>query len=107
MLMENWIPILETYKPTFANSVIFQELTLGAIAPHFEGLASILSKLCCNVRNILFSSDTVCCYISGLRMLDLEPKEISLDVDTRWLGNASCVLVVSSIMGVSFPVQVL
>jgi hypothetical protein len=105
--MENWIPILETYKPTFANSVIFQELTLGAIAPHFEGLASILSKLCCNVRNILFSSDTVCCYISGLRMLDLEPKEISLDVDTRWLGNASCVLVVSSIMGVSFPVQVL
>ncbi|KAG0592509.1 hypothetical protein KC19_1G258200 [Ceratodon purpureus] len=78
MLMENWAPYLETYKPAFANSVVFQELTLGSIAPHFE----------------------------GLRMLDLEPKEISLDVETRWLGNASCILIVSSIMGVSFPVQV-
>ena len=40
-------------------------------------------------------------------MLDLEPQEISMDVNTRWLGNASCILGVSSIMGVSFPVQVL
>lgn len=38
-------------------------------------------------------------------MLELEPKGISMDVDTRWIGNASCVLEVSSIVGVSFPVQ--
>lgn len=40
-------------------------------------------------------------------MLDLEPKEISIDMDLHWIGNASCILGVSSIMGVSFPVQVL
>lgn len=44
MLMENWTPYLETYKPAFANSVVFEELTLGSIAPHFEGLASTLSN---------------------------------------------------------------
>lgn len=40
-------------------------------------------------------------------MLDLEPKEISIDMDLHWIGNASCILGVSSIMGVSFPVQVI
>jgi len=43
----------------------------------------------------------------GLRMLDLEPEEISIDMDLHWIGNASCILGVSTIMGVSFPVQVL
>lgn len=40
-------------------------------------------------------------------MLELVEKEISMDVDTRWYGNASCILTVGTIMGVSFPVQVL
>lgn len=78
MLMEQWQPYLDNYKPAFANFVCFQELTLGTVAPQSE----------------------------GLRMLDLEPKEISIDMDLHWIGNASCILGVSSIMGVSFPVQV-
>lgn len=36
----------------------------------------------------------------------MDPKEISTDVNTRWFGNASCTLSVSTIMGVSFPLQV-
>ncbi|XP_024382750.1 synaptotagmin-5 isoform X4 [Physcomitrium patens] len=78
ILLKDWEHRLETFKPAFANSVRVQELTLGSVAPNLE----------------------------GLRMLELEPKGISMDVDTRWIGNASCVLEVSSIVGVSFPVQV-
>ena len=42
--MTNWEPYLETYKPAFANAVVFQELTLGSIAPHLEGLVSTLNN---------------------------------------------------------------
>ena len=47
MLMEQWQPYLDNYKPAFANSVSFQELTLGTVAPQSEGLASALNNFCC------------------------------------------------------------
>lgn len=43
MLMEQWQPYLDNYKPAFANSVSFQELTLGTVAPQSEGLALALN----------------------------------------------------------------
>lgn len=44
MLMEQWQPYLDNYKPAFANFVCFQELTLGTVAPQSEGLASTLNN---------------------------------------------------------------
>ena len=40
MLMDSWEPFLDFYKPTLATSVNFQELTLGSVAPQFDGLFS-------------------------------------------------------------------
>jgi hypothetical protein len=40
MLMDSWEPFLDFYKPALATSVNFQELTLGTVAPQFDGLIS-------------------------------------------------------------------
>lgn len=42
MLMKRWEPYLDSHKPSFVNLVSFHELTLGSVAPQFEGLARVL-----------------------------------------------------------------
>eukprot|EP00270_Netrium_digitus_P018027 TRINITY_DN6782_c0_g1_i1.p1 TRINITY_DN6782_c0_g1~~TRINITY_DN6782_c0_g1_i1.p1 ORF type:complete len:573 (+),score=172.20 TRINITY_DN6782_c0_g1_i1:120-1838(+) len=70
--------ILEQYRPPMIQSLKFQKLTLGNIAPQF----------------------------GGVRVAEANSEEIVLEIDFKWGGNPSIILSVQTFVGVSLPVQV-
>lgn len=77
VIRESVEPLLEEYRPPGITSLKFSKLSLGNVAPKIE----------------------------GIRVQNLKPGQITMDIDLRWGGDPSIILAVEAALVASIPIQ--